>query len=133
MPILSRESILAASLHKEAFDVPSLGGTVYIRVMNGHERAAFSGALETLPEGAPESSRIAATMKTLLILTLCDETGARYFGADDGDALMERPGDALQDLFLEALRINKLRAEDLEDTKKNYLPTASDDSGIVLP
>jgi hypothetical protein len=61
-------------------------------------------------------------------------TGKRVFNDTRGDVLeLRRFGGALQELYLECLKINRPRRVDEENAEKNSEPAPSSDSGATLP
>ena len=110
---LTRDDILGkVQLAVEQVQVPEWGGPVYIREMSGAERDAW----EALVFGEEKAKNIRAT---LAAVCLCDETGKRLFADEDAVKLGATSGSALQRVFDAAMRINKLRKEDVEEVAKN--------------
>ena len=108
---VSKESFLAISATgPEQVEIPDVG-TVYVRGMSAGERDAFGGASLKNPH-TNFSARLAAA-------SVCDEQGVLIFGPDDVVGLSARPCYILDPITKAALRLNKMREEDVEDIRKN--------------
>jgi type IV secretory pathway VirJ component len=111
-----KELILSApDLKSEAVVVPEWATTVYVSVMNGHERSAWSQkAFDS--EGNLISTNIQAT---LLVHCLRDDKGESIFSSDDIEALQRKNSDVLHRLFIVAKRLNGLGGEAVAEAAKN--------------
>jgi hypothetical protein len=111
-PVLSKAAILAADDRPfETIEVPEWGGSVGIRTITGAERDRWETAFNRDP-GANTRARLA-------VLCIVDDRGERLFDESDIPALGAKSGIALDRVFDECLRINKLRKTDVEATAKN--------------
>lgn len=113
MPILSKASILAASLKHEDVPVPEWGGDVRVAMMSGAARDRFM-ALQG--EGKTPFSVFQARV---LVSCVIDEDGNLLFSEDDVEALRTRSKDALDRVYEAAMRLNKLGVEAVEEEVKN--------------
>lgn len=113
MPILSKTSILAASLEHEDVPVPEWGGDVRVAVMSGAARDRFM-ALQG--EGKTPYSVFQARV---LVCCVIDENGELLFSEDDVEALRGRSKEALDRVVDVAMRLNKLGVEAVEEEAKN--------------
>ena len=116
---LTRDQILGAvDLHIEAVSVPEWGGTLYVRNLTGKGRDAFEGSRIKIKDNKVEMVHD-NTRARLLALTVCDESGALLFSAEDIEALGEKNASTLDTLFDVAQRLAGLRPQDLEEKTKN--------------
>ena len=116
--MLTKEAILKADdLDITAVDVPSWGGQVYIRTMTGGERDGFEQAVSDANKAGKLDIR--GLKVKLVVLTLCDENGARLFSESDTAALLAKSSKALNSLFIAAQKINGLTESDVEELAGN--------------
>lgn len=108
--MLSRDQILSASdLPTEEVPVPEWGGSVFVRTLTIGERL----------EIAPLMGQAEDLTLRLVVLSACDESGARLFADEDGAALATKDGKALERIALAAFRLSRLGREDVEASAKN--------------
>ena len=109
--------------------VPEWGGSVFLRVMSGSERDEYDNCL--LTRLAAEGKRLKENRgirQKLLMLTLCDESGARMLATEaDANKLFAKSATVLQRLFEASQSLNALNDEAVEVLGKN-----SDGTGAVL-
>jgi len=106
---LTREQILQASdLPLQAVEVPEWGGTVYVRGLNGAERAE-------LEEMDTKGGKLRVTM---VMLCTCAEDGSRLFTAEDLAALEAKSHQALLKVFDICLKMNAMEKGARESLKK---------------
>src|ERR1044072_1746226 len=102
----------------EPVEIPEWGGTVYVRVMTGAERAAF--AAETYQHNGRSMKLNRKNFRArLLVRTLCNSAGVPLYSAAEAAELGEQPSDILDRLSVVASRINGMTAKDVEDLVKN--------------
>lgn len=82
-------------------EVPALGGTVYLKALSGAEVAAIYTALKDPAE----------ITQAVVVLSLCDEAGARLLTLDDRAEFFDKPYGVFADLQGQALAINRLTKE----------------------
>src|SRR5687768_15323427 len=97
--ILGREALLApsTSLKRKLIEVPSLGGSIWLREISGRGLLEYRDRLEQLKK---ESSQITASnslemMALLVSKTACDENGSLMFTEADVTALADNRPDVL--------------------------------------
>lgn len=106
---LNREQILAAEdLPLQEVEVPEWGGTVYVRGMNGAERAE----LEEM------DVRGAKLRPAMVMLCSCLEDGSRLFTPEDMPGLEKKSATALQRVFDVALQLSSMQKGARESLKK---------------
>lgn len=86
-------------------------GEVFIRAISGRERDGFEAAML----GPQPFNNIRAR---LLVLAVCDRTGARIFADDDAELVGNLPAVFLDQLFGVARAVNGLSDADVEELKK---------------
>lgn len=110
--------------------VPEWGNvTLRIRAMSGAERDAWERSITRIEDGkaVPVTENFRGR---LLVRCIVDpETGERVFKDGHADALGEKSGDVLTRLTVIATRLNKLRAQDVEDLGNGSAHGQSADSG----
>lgn len=110
--MLTRDQILSVKDRPiEEIEVPEWGGSVGIRTISGAERDRWEATFTKDP-GANGRASLAA-------LCIVGDDGERLFSAEDLAALGAKSGIALDRIFDECLRINKLRKADAEAAAKN--------------
>ena len=100
---------------KEKINIPEWGGDVYIKVMSGSERDSW----ELYYGKEIEKTNSVNVRSKLAGLTLCDEQGKRLFSDGQIAALGKKSGSALERVYVESLRINKVTESDIEALEKN--------------
>lgn len=111
-PTLTRDRILAVKPPvSPPIHVPELGGSVHLRVMDGLQRERYERAHAA--EGRTD------LRATLLALTLSDPSGSLLFAEKDVPALNALPAPALIRLYNEAMRLNAVTDEQIEELAGN--------------
>ena len=114
--MLNRDAILGSSdLPKELVSVPEWGGDLYVRTLNGTERDLFEQSMV----GKKNKTNLDNVRARFAVLTICDESGARLFTANDAEALGKKSASALDRVFAVAQRLNGFSSEDAEELAKN--------------
>lgn len=109
---LTKDSILAVTDRKIVeVQVPEWGGSVFVRSMSGAERDAFEFDQLANPKIHIRSRLVA--------FTACDETGQLLFTLQDMEQIGKKSCKPLDRLFEEAVRLNKISKEDIEDLKND--------------
>lgn len=106
---LNREQILAANDTKIVkVPVPEWDGDVYVRSLKAGQRDELIGLTSK------------ELFSKLLVLTMVDENGASLgFTAEDIPALEEKSMTAVVRVFREALTVNGMTGEAVEEARKN--------------
>ena len=124
--LLSKDQILSAQdLDTKDIYVKPWRGYVRIRTMTAHERDRFEQMMFSNKGGKKE--RMEDVRATLVSLTVVDEAGKRLFTDKDVKALGKKSAAALDKIFDEAQKLNRVTDEDVEDMTEN-LPETQDDS-----
>jgi hypothetical protein len=121
---LTREEILAAQdLRRERVEVPEWGtdaegnpAVVFVRTVTGTERDRYQLTLAPINGGQGDFDNFRARF---LCFCICDETGKRLFGDDEGELIGGKSADAIARLWAAANRINGTDAEAIERARKN--------------
>jgi hypothetical protein len=113
MATLTKQQILSGRRAAPvALDVPELGGTVLVRMMNGVQRERFERVY-----GATDRTDIRAT---LLAFTVVDDEGTPLFDEKDVAAIntmVDAP--VLMRLYDEALKLNRVTQDQIEELAGN--------------
>ena len=126
---LSREEILGADdIEYTDVPVPEWGGSVRIGTMGGEARDQWE---LFLLNGRDKDDKLRARniRATLVALSVVDEAGELLFTFADVMALGKKSAVALDRVYGEAKRFNRLADKDVEDVEKNSDGDPSDDSG----
>jgi hypothetical protein len=104
-------------------------GEAFIRLMSATDSDFYEASrviISVGPDGKPSATAAVANIRArLLVLCLCDATGALHFTRDDALALgaaLDR--NAANEMFDQASRLNKLQKADRDDAKNS--PAGSD-------
>lgn len=110
--MLDRSSILNSSDAKLAtVECPEWGGSIQIRAMSGRQRDQF--------EQRAKGQDMTNIRAFVVSLCACDESGKRLFSDADVEALGDKSASALDRIFWEALKLNRIGASDVDELKKN--------------
>ena len=113
---LTAESILNCNDSGiKKISVPEWGGDVFIRTMSGTERDSW----EMYAGHQLEKKGNVNIRAKLAVITLCDESGKRLFADQQLDKLSSKNGKALDRVYSESLKLNKLTDEEVEQLEKN--------------
>lgn len=116
MVMLSKDQILKADDSKTIeVDVPEWGGTVLVGTMSGFARDQFESAIIG-KNGGLNTTNIRAK---LAASTLIDAKGNLLFNDKDVAALGKKSAAALDRVFEEAQKLNRISEADVEDLAKN--------------
>lgn len=96
----------------EAVEVPEWNTTVHLREITVSERDKLLGKFET-------PMRETAAYAHILLHSLCDENGNRVFGDDEYETLASKNAKVIDRLAKQALKLNAINAEAVDDAKKN--------------
>lgn len=123
--MLSIEQLLAASLDREKVEL--LGDFVWVRGMTGTERDSWEYAVsfhqKKSPTGAYDHFRA-----SLVVRTLCDESGVRLCTEKDIPKISQMPAKDLDKLYSVGARLSGVTKEDAEQLGKNSETGQSEDS-----
>jgi hypothetical protein len=119
-------------LVREEVFIEEWGGSVYVRVMMGHEKDEMESR-QLATEGQPPENRLKTLRALLAVLTTCDETGASLFMLTDVPVLQQKSATALEKIFDVALRLNRMRADEVQELVGESNAVQSDDSGSGSP
>lgn len=109
--MISREQFLACPKPAvEEIQVPSMGGSVYVKALSAGERDAFE--VEHTKSGTKDfRARLAAAC-------VCDADGASLFTKADVPALSALPASVIDPIVQAASKLNRLSDEDVDTLKK---------------
>jgi hypothetical protein len=128
---LGREDIDAIQdIKVERVDVPAWGGHVYVRVMTGRERDRFDSLMYDDKTGKARTDNLRALVA---MFCLCDSKGVRLYGDDEVDKVAAKGAPGLTVVQDAAMRLNRLREQDVEGLAGNSPTGASVDSGSDSP
>jgi len=114
---LSRDQLL--SKNGQAIEkVPLRGDCVYVRRMTADERDEWEVG-QYLVNGKDVSVNRRQLRARLILRCICDEHGARLLADTDLAAVGAMDSDEADLLYEVAQRLNRLRAEDVDDLEKN--------------
>lgn len=124
-----REQILAADdVVKEPIDLPEWGSPeLFVKRMSGTERDSFEASMRPMP-GMPQQPNLVNVRSRLAVRTLVKANGERVFSDADAEALGYKSGTALERIFLQSRRLNKLDEKDIEELAGNSKTVPSDSS-----
>ena len=105
----------ARDLVVEAVQLDSLDEPVYIRVMSAGAREKFEAYAASHAAGEP----IPEFRQTLLVKTLCDKEGQLLLADDEAHLLSDKSSESISKLFDVAMRLNRLRKEDVDQAEKS--------------
>lgn len=109
-----RDLVLQAQdLKRVPVVVPEWNCTVYVRTLTGAERVALEQLQKELADD--ELSLICK----FIVATVCDENGVMQFTDGDIPALKNKSVTALLKVYAEALKLNTLTKEAVDETEKN--------------
>ncbi len=112
MPALNKAAILAANdVKTEKVEVPEWGGDVYVRTLSGTDRDAF--------EDAYSREKMKNFRARFLVLTLCDDKGARLFADEEIEALGAKSNVVINRLFDKAWSFNAFTPAEVEELGKD--------------
>ena len=97
--------------------VEAFGETFTVREMTGSERDAYEQIMFGQQQG--KKTIIKNLRATLVAMTVIDADGNLRFGQDNIEAVGRLPASGLDRIFKVAGKLNKLSAEDIEQTAKN--------------
>jgi hypothetical protein len=116
--MLSRDDILAVEdLSRQKVKVPEWGGEVYVRELTALEGAKYDAWMYGNKD---DKVALASGFNSVIVmLSACDESGARLFTDDDLESIQGKNPSAINRIAEAALRLNKMREEDFEAEVKN--------------
>lgn len=111
------ESILAsAKFRVEKLHVPEWGMDVWVRELKASERDRFEGE-QAINRG---TLKLYQNFRArFLVLTVCDESGARAFADNQVEAIGSLPAAGVDRVFDAAAKLNRIGPKDIEDLEKN--------------
>jgi hypothetical protein len=119
---LNKAKILAANDVKlEKVHVAEWGDDVFLKTLSGTERDIFEESYTT--------DKMKNFRSRFLVLTICDEKGARLFTDSEVEQLGGKSAVVLNRLFDKAWQINAFRTEDVDALGKD---SPSDQSGASI-
>jgi hypothetical protein len=117
MKTLTRDAIIGAQdLKLEKIDVAEWGGAIFVRPMDGIERATYEDIVTGLDKKNKSGIRI---ITEFLVRVIVDQTGKRIFTDKDAAELMKKNARIILEVFKRASEINRLTEKDIEDLEKN--------------
>lgn len=111
-----KADILAANdLRLEQLEVPEWKVNLWIRAWDGHARSRHEDRARSLSKGG--STKF--LREHIVAISVCDEEGRLVFDEDkDLEALSKKSAVVLDRIVAQALRVNAITADDLDDLKK---------------
>ena len=123
---LTREQILSANdVDTVAVHVPEWGGDVYVKTFDGAARDRIEA--HVMRDGKANMDGLRALV---VALSACDESGKELFTLADIAALEKKSATALDRVFSEASKLNRL-GDDKEQAGKDFFAAPSAGSGSV--
>lgn len=117
MDILDRAKILAAHDFKiKAITVPEWGGDLNLRTFDGATRAR-------LLQPEKDGTMPADWMERVIVAAACDPGGHALFSEKDIEALGKKSAAVLERVFTEAVALNGLTADAVENDTGEFEPT----------
>lgn len=129
--LLTADEILnTPDLPTKRVRVPEWKADVLIRCMTGRERDGFESWLLSArtDDGGPPNVRA-----RFLSMTICNEEGGLLFTPAQIDALGDKSGAALERVFFEAQKYNRVTPADLAELQGNLDGDLSADSPLSSP
>jgi len=115
--MLTKEQILGANdLVKESVGVPEWGGEVWVRGMTGSARSQYE---ESIYDANHKGIKLFNIHAKLAAAAICDESGKLLFSQHEIEQLGQKSACALDRIAEVALRLSRLRAEDVDDLRGN--------------
>jgi len=112
--ILDRDAILALKPNLCEFELPEWEGVVYLRQFTLAEQYELSKTLKLGKKDEPEDS-----LERLVLISLCDDTGARLLKDEDLEAVRALPFATLSRLGAAIFAHNGMGPETKEAATKN--------------
>lgn len=117
--LLSREDILnVKDIMTKTVSVPDWGGSVIVKGLTGAQRNAFEQSL-IKGQGKSAKMNLDNAMAKLVALTIVDADGKRLFSQADIEALGQKSGKALAQVYTVASELSGLTEDDVEELTKN--------------
>lgn len=110
MNMITKEQFFALKPEVREVQIPALGGSVYVKAMTAGVRDRFE--IYHAKSGTEDFRALLAAA------TVCDEGGVLLFSLDDVAQLTELPSNVLDDVVKEAVALNRMGPDDVEDLKK---------------
>jgi len=130
--MLSKSDFLNSNsrLKKELIELPEMGGSVYVREMNGLQLLSYNQRVMELQKTNKEITPTlsVALMALMVSMTVCDETGELLFTESDAKQLAQNSISVLMKLSTKALEISGLSKAVINEVNsqlKNALPDSS--------
>ena len=116
MKHLSKKDILSAPSGKTvSFEVPEWGGEVSVKSLNVRER----DELGKIISDANDKGDNATILLAIIALTLVDKEGNQLFTSEEAEALADKSATTIENIAMEALKINGLGDKAVEEAEKN--------------
>ncbi|BBN97506.1 hypothetical protein [Sporolactobacillus terrae] len=117
--LLSREDILnVKDIVTKTVSVPDWGGSVIVKGLTGAQRNVFEQSL-IKGQGKSAKMNLDNAMAKLVALTIVDADGKRLFSQADIEALGQKSGKALAQVYTVASELSGLTEDDVEELTKN--------------
>jgi hypothetical protein len=124
-----RDTILSAQdLKLVPVEVPEWKCTIYLKDMSGVERLTYE---QSVYDKSGQVSNLDSFYTKLLVKCIVDENYKRVFSDEEIPELSVKSARVLHRLWEQAMQINKLGDDNVEDAKKNLSPAPSGDSVSV--
>lgn len=119
MALLTKEQIVNKNdLPTQVVEVPEWGGEVEIRCFTAEQRDRLESALlnENKDGKTPDITNHRVRVVSEAII---DENGNQVFSADDVVALSKKSFVAINKVYKAAIKLSKMRKQDIEEDEKN--------------
>lgn len=114
MTFLNKESIFNANdIRISTVSVPEWGGELRIKSLSVAERDLLTDKIKNAGDSQAKISI------GIVIMTVIDNNGNKVFSDSDYDALANKSAPVIERIALEALRINGLNPDAVEQAEKN--------------
>lgn len=129
METLTREQILGADdIQTESVSVPDWGGSVNVWMMTGRERAQLELQVNKASAKKNGQSGLAVFRELLAVECIRDDAGKKLFTRVDIVALSAKSGRALDTVADVAMKLNGMKAEEVDELVGKSEATDEDDS-----
>lgn len=116
MKVLSSDEILNADdIEIQLVEIPEWGGSVYVKGMTGAERDKWESDLVRRGAKGEQVVDLSNVRAKLCSMTICDESGKRYFKAKDVLALSKKAAAALHRVYEVAQELSGITDDDMEE------------------
>jgi hypothetical protein len=120
MALLTKEQISNISDRPiETISVPEWGGEVRIKCFSGQERDELEESLLKERKEGETPNLINHRARVVTLAIVHPDRDEKMFGLDEIKILAEKSSVALQRVYKAAIKLSKMRKEDIEEAEKN--------------